>query len=263
LKIQHELPGAVTKDSREDQMVNKLLGLAAGSLMVLGAGSALADGTPRQAYASPVCAPSNFAGFYVGGHVGYAIAGTNATMFDDDVLSEAFSSDNQRGATYGAHVGYNYQRCNLVLGVEGDWTWMNGDASNRSADGDTVTSRVRDLGSVRGRAGVVVDNTLFYATAGYGWAQASYTFFDADLGTAKFNLNESGLVYGAGAEFQLRPGVLLRAEYLRYSFGKDAFAPDMFSGATSGSYRLSDVDTIRVGLSFKFDRDRYVPAPLK
>ena len=245
-------------------MLNKLAGLATCGLIVLGAGAALADGMPRQAYAAPVCAPSNFAGFYVGGHVGYAIAGTNSTLFDDNDLAETLASDNHRGATYGAHVGYNYQRCNLVLGVEADWTWMHGDASKADAEPDSVTSRVRDLGSVRGRAGVVVDNMLFYATAGYGWGRASYTFVDSDEGTARRSLNEYGLVYGAGAEFQLHPGILLRAEYLRYSFGKDVYIADVFSGPSSVAYRLSDVDTVRVGLAFKFDRDRYMTAvPLK
>ena len=241
-------------------MINRLLGLATCGLIVLGAGSALADGMPRQGYAAPVCAPANFAGFYVGAHAGYAIAGTNATLFDDNNLADTQNSDNHRGATYGAHVGYNYQRCNLVLGVEGDWTWMNGDASTANAEPDSVTSRVRDLGSIRGRTGVVVDNMLFYATAGYGWGKANYTFVDSDAGTATRSLNEHGLVYGAGAEFLLHPGILLRAEYLRYSFGRDIFVADPVS---SFSYRLSDVDTVRVGLTFKFDRDSYVPVPMK
>jgi outer membrane immunogenic protein len=241
-------------------MINRLLGLAASSLIVFGAGSALADGMPRQAYAAPACAATNFAGFYVGAHAGYAIAGTNSTLYDDNNLAEALSSDNHRGATYGAHVGYNHQRCNLVLGIEGDWTWMHGDASHANAEPDSVTSRVRDLGSVRGRAGVVVDNMLFYATAGYGWGRANYTFVDADEGTTRIRLNEHGLVYGAGAEFQIHPSILLRAEYLRYSFGRDVYLADP---ASSIAYRLGDVDTVRVGLTYKFDRDRAPVVPLK
>jgi hypothetical protein len=102
-------------------MSNKLLGLAAGSLIVLGAGSALADGIPRTTYAAPVCAPSNFAGFYLGGHIGYAIADTNATLFDS-VSGDTLSSDNHRGVTYGVQGGYNFQRCNIVIGIEGDWS---------------------------------------------------------------------------------------------------------------------------------------------
>jgi opacity protein-like surface antigen len=117
---------------------------------------------------------------------------------------------------------------------------------------------------VRGRAGIVVDNMLFYGTAGYGWGSANFRF-DDPAGTAKFNLDEGGLVYGAGAEFQIRRGILVRAEYLRYSFGRDEFVgPTIFSGPGSGSFRLGDVDMIRVGLSFKFDREREVaPVPLK
>jgi outer membrane immunogenic protein len=143
-----------------------------------------------------------------------------------------------------------------------DWTWMDGSARRSDAgDGDSVRSRVQDLGSVRGRAGIVVENTLLYATGGYAWGRASYSFVDTDAGTLRSRLNEQGLVYGAGAELQLVPGILLRAEYLRYSFGKDVFIADAIpAGPSSVALRLSDVDTIRVGMSFKFDREvRAVP----
>lgn len=242
-------------------MLNRLAGLATCGLILASGSAAFADGMPRQTYAAPVCAPSNFAGFYLGGHAGYAIAGTNSTLHDDNDLGETLASGNHRGTTYGAQVGYNYQRCNLVLGVEADWTWMNGSARKSDAEPDSVSSQVRDLGSARGRAGIVVDNMLFYATAGYGWGRANYSFVDADAGTVRVRLSEQGLVYGAGAEFQLHPSILLRAEYLHYSFGKDVFVADAIpTGPSSIAYRLSDVDTIRVGLSFKLDREvRAVP----
>jgi hypothetical protein len=92
------LPGAIP-ESREDQMPNKLLGLVTGSLMALGTGSAFADGMPRSGYAAPPCAPANFAGFYLGGHVGYTVADNNAKFIH--VWGNTLSSDDHRGATYG------------------------------------------------------------------------------------------------------------------------------------------------------------------
>lgn len=241
-------------------MLKRLLvsALAASVLTALGALAAAADGLPtRQAYA-PACAAANFAGFYMGAHGGYAIAGTNSTLFDDNNLGETLSSGNHRAGIYGAQLGYNYQRCNLVLGVEGDWSWLSGSASNTNSEPDSVKSRLRDLGSIRGRAGIVVDHVLLYATAGFGWGRANYTFVDEDEGSLRAKLSEHGLVYGAGAEFQLRENVLLRAEWLRYSFGKDVFLGNAIAGdpSSSVSYRLSDVDTLRVGLSFKFGGER-------
>jgi outer membrane immunogenic protein len=144
---------------------------------------------------------------------------------------------------------------------------MGGDASNNTTNifgAEVAKSQLTNLGSIRGRAGVVVSDMLFYATAGWGWANAKYTFSDPILGTAQFKSDEGGIVFGAGAEFQLHSGILLRAEYLHYAFGRDTFAQEIFSGPSNASFRLGNVDTIRVGLSFKFDTDRYVaPAPLK
>jgi outer membrane immunogenic protein len=181
------------------------------------------------------------------------------------------ASDNHRGATYGVQGGYNFQRCNIVIGIEGDWSWMDGDNSSHITipffGPEVAKSQLNDLGSVRGRAGVVVGDTLLYATAGWAWANAKYTFSDPFLpATVHFKTEDSGitLLFGAGTEFQLRPGILLRAEYLHYAFDRDAFRQEIFSGPGNASFRLGDVDTVRLGLSFKFDHDRYVtPVPLK
>jgi opacity protein-like surface antigen len=89
-------------------------------------------------------------------------------------------------------------------------------------------------------------------------------FSDPVFGGARFKTDDSGIVFGAGAEFQVRPGILLRAEYLHYAFERDALRQEIFSGPGNASFRLGDVDTVRLGLSFRFDHDRYMaPVPLK
>jgi outer membrane immunogenic protein len=245
---------------REDQMRNKLLGLATGTLVVLGTGSAFADGMPRSGYAAPVCAPANFAGFYLGGDVGYAIANTNATFFD--ASGDTIQSNDHRGATYGVLGGYNFQRCNLVVGIEADWSWVDGDASNHIGE-DVVKARLTDFGSVRGRAGVVASDALFYATAGWAWANGKFTFSDPVFGGRHFNIEENGIVFGGGVEFALRSSILLRAEYLHYVFDRDSFRQQIFMGPGNASLRQGDVDELRLALSFKFGGDRVAPVPLK
>lgn len=246
-------------------MPNKLLGLVTGSIIALGAGSALADGMPRPSYGAPACAPANFAGFYLGGHVGYALADTNSTFVD--VWGDTVKSDDHRGATYGVQGGYNFQRCNLVIGIEGDWSWMNGDASNHFTNwfggNEVAKAQLRDLGSVRGRAGVVASDMLFYATAGWAWAESRFSFSDPLFGGAHFKTDDNGIVFGAGVEFAIRSSILLRAEYLHYVFDRDTFRQEIFSGPGNASLRQGEVDTVRLGLSFKFDHDRVAPVPLK
>jgi len=57
----------------------------------------------------------------------------------------------------------------------------------------------------------VVDNFLFYGTAGVAWARANYKFGDVgpipDEGIATFNLNTTGAVFGGG--WSSRFGVVL------------------------------------------------------
>jgi outer membrane immunogenic protein len=214
----------------------------------------------------------------VGGSVGYATAGTDSTFRDDSVPSNFISSGDHSDALYGVHVGYNYQQCMMVLGIEGDWTWMQGSAkrvNNQNlasiGDADIAKSQLSDLPSLRGRAGVVVDNFLVYATGGVAWAQANYKFGDvgpiANEGAATFNLNTTGAVFGGGVEFPLWHGALVRAEYLRYAFNHSRLIPDVAAlpngspGPNGVDYRLSDVDTFKIGLSLKLDGlfDRLVP----
>jgi outer membrane immunogenic protein len=166
----------------------------------------------------------------------------------------------------------------LVLGIEGDWTWMDGSARRLNeqnlasiGDVDIAKSQLSDLPSLRGRAGIAVDNFLFYATAGVAWAHAKYTFGDVgpvpDEGAATFKLNTTGAVFGGGVEYPLWHGALVRAEYLRYEFNHSTLIPDVAAlpngspGPNGVNFRLSDVDTFKVGLSFKLDGlfDRPVP----
>ena len=105
-----------------------------------------ADGLSVRSGSIPTCAARNFAGLYVGGSVGYATAGTDSTFLDDSVPSNFVSSGDHSGALYGVHVGYNYQQCMMVLGIEGDWTWMQGSAKrindqNLASEGDADIAR--------------------------------------------------------------------------------------------------------------------------
>jgi outer membrane immunogenic protein len=89
------------------------------------------------------------------------------------------------GGLFGGQIGYNFQDSNFVYGIEADWDWSGakGDkavgfaqtftGNNRIATpgGGLIHSGIESLGTVRGRAGLVVGTTLAYATAGFAWAR--------------------------------------------------------------------------------------------
>ncbi|HEX7074974.1 MAG TPA: outer membrane beta-barrel protein [Hyphomicrobiaceae bacterium] len=127
-------------------------------------------------------------GLYGGVHLGYGDAG------------------HTDGVVGGGQLGYNWQANRFVYGLEGDIS--------------VTDTSVDWLASVRGRAGILLDDRLLaYGTAGVGFADIH-------------DDTETDFVYGLGLESKLTEAMTARLEYLNYN--------DI------------DVDVIRAGLNFKF-----------
>lgn len=236
------------------------------------AGAALADGPPTRyaPYPQPIYEPfrlPSFVGFYIGAHAGYAVGDLTATLLDDVTTSvEPLTSHHARGGLAGVQLGYNVRFGSTVLGIEGDYSWTDASGSATGDDGDVARARLRYLASVRGRAGIVMDAMLLYATAGVGWGGADFRFRDVDGGPdTSFRLNASGIVFGGGAEFAFANNWSLRAEYLHYSFGEDRHIPILPGNIESGAdFSFNSVDVVRVGLNYSFGARREIaPMPLK
>jgi opacity protein-like surface antigen len=86
-------------------------------------------------------------------------------------------SGNDDSFVGGLHLGYNWQRGEIVLGVEGDAS-LNGGMDNY-------------LASLRGRLGLARDDLLFYVTGGLA-------FRDGDGGSRAIGLGSGGGAGGAG-----------------------------------------------------------------
>jgi opacity protein-like surface antigen len=126
---------------------------------------------------------------------------------------------------------------------------------------DIVKASLQDLGSVRGRAGVVVgDRVLLFGTAGWGWARSNHTVVDSDGGTFKARLTDSGLVWGGGAEFLLDRSLTLGVQYLHYDFDKSSGTT--LGGDSPASAKMADINELRLSVNFKFGDDR-AREPLK
>ncbi len=210
-----------------------------------------------------VAQQGEFNGFYVGGIASAVFDGPRATLFDDDLGGDfALHSGDRQNPTYGVKGGYNFQFGSFVLGVEADWSW--GSGSSRSSvlddDGfgvDSVSAKLESIGSVRGRLGYAVfPNAMIFGTGGIGWADAEYTFRDADEfpGRARFHSNDMGAVYGGGFELLFPYNIVLTAEYLHFDVGDDRFIADapQLNGGADIATSLGPIDTLRVSLSYKF-----------
>ncbi len=180
---------------------------------------------------------AQWAGLYVGGHLG---AGFGST----DTMGSAVGDLTTSGFTGGILAGYNIQIGSLVAGVEGDIAWANIDGTD-STGLVSATASHDWLSSFRARIGYATENWLVYGTGG-----VAYTDFNVDVedlaGTVTTSSTPAGWVLGAGAEYAISPQLSLRGEVLHYSFESSSVpAADLTADP--------DVTTVRAGLSMRFN----------
>jgi outer membrane immunogenic protein len=169
----------------------------------------------------------------------------------------------------GAHAGYNWQQGSMVFGFETDLqgTHLNssmiGGLTNISpipGDFAATSASIDYYGTSRGRLGVTTGQWLFYGTAGvaYGNVDLSSTF--RTFGTQTFSETSEpriGWVGGVGAEYLLKPNLMLSLDYQYVDLGRISIA----SSATGlgGALTVSQTATVHaqfqavmLGLSWRF-----------
>jgi outer membrane immunogenic protein len=231
------------------------LALVASVAFAHAAAAADLGGAPRRAINDdplPYGAAYSWTGLYIGAHVGYGWSDAD-WQFDGTPFAAGHSAN---GALVGGQIGYNLQVRQFVFGAEADLSgaWIDG---NTSCVGGAFncSHSYNWLGSVRGRAGVAVNNnrTLLYATGGVAWADVDYAAKDAVTGAVfgtGFSDTHIGWVAGAGIEHMLTPNLSARVEYLYYGFDS-VTAPAGALGAGPAALDLN-TQTVRFGLNFKF-----------
>jgi len=210
------------KTARSSALGTALL-LAAAATTVTGAARA-ADLPAYQYYTAPAPLAYSWAGPYVGATLGYqwGAVDNNPTR--------------PTGVAGGAEVGFNWQHGNFVYGAETD--------INLSAAEDTFAPWQFSnpwFGTLRGRAGIAINNVLIYGTAGlaYGGLTAE---------TAG-NLSEShtsfGWVAGGGAEVGFTPHWSAKAEWLYLDYADRNFS---VTGTSNGLA----TNLLRLGVNYHF-----------
>jgi high affinity Mn2+ porin len=198
-------------------------------------------------------APSayDWAGFYVGGHVGYTRGSTEVTLSDQD----PGSSTNSFGSLYaGAQLGYNFLLWpRILVGVEADISFLNyfgrdDEAASRITPTQQLIDKIDYIGTLRARAGYAFDHWLIYVTGGFAYsgARVLQTLVGAD-DEAKVLRMRPGATFGTGAEVAIAPGWTARLEYLYSRFG--SISADFPSGTRYTS--VFDIHQFSLGLNRK------------
>ncbi|MBL8568467.1 MAG: porin family protein [Phreatobacter sp.] len=231
--------------------------LLAGSLLsafVSGAGAADL-GAPRGPVATAVVAPTfNWTGFHAGADLGYW---TGSTALSLPALAGTNGRPSPSGVKLGGHIGYLHQFANnLVLGLEGDLSWLGGRNRDGVLDGFPASFyRVRGNwdGSIRAAAGFAADRALIYTTAGVAFINTTgcgYNIAPPCVAGTAFGGTRVGWTVGAGLAYAVTSNVSVRGEYLYANYGTRDYATPSSAGGTT-RFRL-DTHTVRLGLSYHF-----------
>ncbi len=243
-------------------MISRIL-LAGTALVTLAVGSAMAADLSRPAPAPVYKAPPapltyDWTGIYIGGDGGYGWGTSSGSVTTIAGAPLATYSFNSNGPLAGGFIGGNYQINQFVLGIEGDWQWSNltGNSGAIALLGGggplTVSTTVKNYGSIRGRLGVAFDRFLVFGTGGWAWGNYSTSYATPALGTFITNNPNSsnGWAAGGGVEYAFTDNFIGRVEYRYTSLGTSSFANVPFGVAETGNkVTISD---IRAGLEWKF-----------
>ena len=175
-------------------------------------GVSAADLGPTQTKAAPSAAIYRWTGFYLGGNLGGGMASSH---FNDLCFFCSTATPTNGFFTGGVQIGYNYQFGRGLVGIEAD---VNGNSRFGDSVIDGIAFRVKTKadvgGTLRARAGLVVDDALVYVTGGAAWAEANQTGSTPNGNTADRSGNIWGGVIGAGVEFALGPNWTVGGEFL-------------------------------------------------
>lgn len=249
-------------------MIKTLVTAAAGAALAftLATAPARADGMAAKGYsAAPAAGCSNrFGGAYIGAHVGSGSMTSTLTQRDSLSFFGTDSSQTKDAMVFGGQIGYNWQRCGVVFGVEADLTMGDLDTSrtyyaffglpvglNRSVDW---------IGSVRTKSGVVVGDLFIYATGGIAFANMSTKSDVFGYSTFKMDDTRIGWVAGIGTEYAINDRMSITGDVLYYDFGTEHAVSDL----TYISYDdRSTMWVSRIGLNFKLGSREAAYEPMK
>lgn len=244
--------------------------------------------TPPPPPPTTMAGATDWTGLYAGIHGGYGFDNDRAVTDTGTTANNIFAITNnirpstlkvsREGILGGGQIGYLRQFNNIIVGVEGDFSYMdNGGIKDYRSPATVATfpigRRLRvsnDLDwmtTARIRAGYALGTGMIYATGGYaaGRIRGRATFYgdnDNQINyTGSHRYTASGWTAGGGFEFKpfgYSPGILskfsVRGELLYYDLGKSHIYA-LQTGAQPGYYVLG-VDyrgfNGRVGLNYHF-----------
>lgn len=232
---------------------------------------------PLKALATP--AASDWTGFYLGGHFGYATGTSNwaateggasaPTLNGSLDLFNSFDAFKGTGSYYaGLQAGYNrILPSRFLVGIEGDVSSPNTIAGEQTISSAlsgqlNYSDTVLQMGTARGRVGYVFDHWLVYATGGVAWTYDKLVRTQLGGmpvgGSAVAGTTEAAFLWrwgwaaGAGIEVPIARNWSAKLEYLATEFGNR-----QKSFPSAGQTFSSDlsIQSLRLGVNYQLGAD--------
>jgi outer membrane immunogenic protein len=236
-------------------LMTKRVVFGAVAALVLGTTAAAAADLPLKAKAPAMEAIYDWTGFYIG-IAGGGSLGTSTHIDRATGLGDTLGY-NVKGGLVGGTIGYNWQTGPLVVGFEGDVSWVGeyGSHIDDGLNGDpTFQSFTKEtwLATARGRLGYALNNLLFYGTGGYAAAgvEAGVKSSITNVLIASSTTTRSGWTAGGGLEWGFAPNWSAKFEWLYMKFESKPFNTLLAEGPRS-SVPLDD-NVVRAGINYRF-----------
>ncbi len=168
----------------------------------------------------------DWSGLYMGASAGTANRESEWTDVDGDwgPDGEIITSDDVDAAALGAHVGYNWQFGNWVVGAQGGVTVADLSESQVIFGDVVVDNSLSFIADARVNAGYSFGAVLPYVTVGAAYSDLEHSWAegnDTNDSWPDFG-NETAIVYGAGVEYAFSSKWSAGVEYLVYDFGSES-----------------------------------------
>jgi outer membrane immunogenic protein len=253
-------------------MYRKILLTSVGAMALTGSAAFAAE--PPPVYVPPPPPIFTWTGIYVGGQVGYAWARDNGSINNPAPGIAGLPPSiflpftvNFQGVIGGAHLGYNLQFNQWVVGLEGD---VNGTSLSKTQlvgafppfFQGLVRPKATVQGSIRGRLGIAFDRVLIYATGGAAFADFTVAYNTLPLGGIdQITSTRTGWTVGGGLDYAITNNWSIGAEYRYSDFGRrnDQSPPPVLFPNSFVRHHLTEHQVQGV-FSYKFDT--LVPAPV-
>ncbi len=203
----------------------------------------------------PASTVYDWSGFYVGGNLGYGEADFDGLADGDQIPVTGSQLNGVDGLVGGGHIGYNVQVEQLVLGVEGDFMFMDWSASADDGIDTFVDVSVDMLASIRGRMGLAFDRLFVYGTAGLAFVDATWSLESSGpfSGAGSVDFDNVGVVVGGGAEFAITDMIIVGGEVLHFGFDQFKDTSGLTGDSASGDFAaLDDIWVARGRVTIRF-----------